>query len=479
MKEKNNARVSVIKIGAIYTISNVLVKGMAFLTTPLFTRLLSKAQYGDFSNISSWANIISIVVTLQLYVSIVRAKYDYAEEIDRYLSSILVLGNIFTLIGWGIVESHSSFFQQFMDMDIVYIRIIFVYALFSPAMQILIYKNRIYSQYKGVVCLTWLTLVTSTLGSLVLVVLMDDRLLGRTIGNYLLIAGVDIGLWFYILVKGRCISPAYWKYALCFSVPLIPHELAGQLLLSSDRIIIKRLCGAEDAALYSLAYTISTIASVLLSSMNQAWQPWLYDKMKEEDEKTIFRYTTPYTLLFAVGCIGIMLIGPEIVLVFGGTSYLEAQYVIPPVCMGIMLQFLYTLYANIEFYEKKTGWISTATLIAAGLNIALNFVMIPLFGYIAAAYTTAIGFAAMFLLHYWGVRLKTKYGKLYDLTKLMLIAGAVMIATMMSLVLYQHAYIRYICIVLYLFTIVVIGWKYKERIIEILKRGGKNGVKKA
>ena len=103
---------SVAKIGIIYTISNIVVRGMAFLSTPIFTRLLTQKEYGDFSNISSWANIISIIVTMQLYVSIVRAKYDYGEEIDKYLSSILILGNLITLIWWGIVECNLSFFES-------------------------------------------------------------------------------------------------------------------------------------------------------------------------------------------------------------------------------------------------------------------------------------------------------------------------------------------------------------------------------
>lgn len=461
---------SVAKIGIIYTISNIVVRGMVFLSTPIFTRLLTQKEYGDFSNISSWANIISIIATMQLYVSIVRAKYDYSEEIDKYLSSILVLGNLITLIWWGIVECNLSFFESFLDMDRIFIRIIFIYALFAPAMQILTYKNRIYSRYKMVICFTWVTLLLSTGGSVILVVLMNNHLLGRTLGNYITIVAVDIALWIYILLKGRCISPRYWKYALIFSVPLIPHELAGLLLVSSDRIIIKRLCGSEDAALYSLAYTISTIASVLLTSLNQAWQPWMYDKLEEGKTNDIYKFSIPYTLVFAAGCIGIMLIGPEIVLIFGGKAYVEAKLVIPPVCFSIMLQFVYTLYANIEFYEKKTGWISSATLIASVVNIVLNFMMIPIFGYVAAAYTTVAGFALMVLFHYSVVKFKTEYIGIYSFKKLFAIMIAVMLAMVISLVLYHYNVVRYIAVTVYALTILLIGLRNKSSVLKIFIR---------
>lgn len=468
VKEKT---ASVAKVGIIYTISNILVRGMAFLTTPIFTRLLSQTEYGEFSNISAWANIISIVVTLQLYVSIVRAKYDYSEEIDKYLSSILILGNLITLICWGVVELQMPFFEKFFDMDKLFIRIIFIYALFSPAMQILTYKNRIYSKYKAVVCFTWITLITATGGSVILVLLLENRLLGRVIGNYFFVSIVDLGLWFYIIFKGRCVSPKYWKYALTFSVPLIPHELAGQLLLSSDRIIIKKICGAEDAALYSLAYTISTIASVLLTSLNQAWQPWLYDRIEENKKDVIYKYSIPYTIVFAAGCCGVMLVGPEIVYIFGGQVYSEAKYVIPPVCFGIMLQFVYTLYANIEFYKKKTGWISAATLISAIVNIGLNFLLIPSFGYVAAAYTTAIGFGVMVVFHYCVVRFKTDLADIYNLKMLLLIVLVVALVTGISLILYKVTMIRFFVILLYLCMLVCVIIKNKNEIIRLLKKG--------
>lgn len=95
---------SFVKIGMVYTLSNIIIKGMAFLTTPIFTRIMSQEDYGSFSNISSWANIISIITTLCLYSSISRAKYDYDEDIKGYMSTITILGSIFTIIVWAFIE---------------------------------------------------------------------------------------------------------------------------------------------------------------------------------------------------------------------------------------------------------------------------------------------------------------------------------------------------------------------------------------
>ena len=130
--------VSFVKIGMVYTLSNIIIKGMAFLTTPIFTRLMSQEEYGSFSNISSWANIISIIATLCLYSSISRAKYDYDESIKEYMSTITILGSVFTLIVWLLIEVKMEFWESIFDMDGLYIRSIMLYSLFTPAVQTLI-----------------------------------------------------------------------------------------------------------------------------------------------------------------------------------------------------------------------------------------------------------------------------------------------------------------------------------------------------
>ena len=195
--------VSFVKIGMMYTLSNIIIKGMAFLTTPIFTRLMSQEEYGSFSNISSWANIISIIATLCLYSSISRAKYDYDENIKEYMSTITILGSAFTLIVWLLIEVKMEFWEGIFDMDGLYIRSIMLYSLFTPAVQTLITKHRMYNEYKNVIALSWITLLVSTFASLGLTYVMSNKLMGRVIGNYAVIAVVDIVFWIYIIFKGK------------------------------------------------------------------------------------------------------------------------------------------------------------------------------------------------------------------------------------------------------------------------------------
>lgn len=460
---------SFVKIGLIYTISNVIIKGMAFLTTPIFTRIMSQAEYGSFSNISSWGNIISIVATLSLYSSISRAKYDYSEKIDEYMSTITVIGSLFTLIIWAILETNIELWEKFFDMDKLYIRSIMLYALFMPAVQTLITKHRMYNEYKRVVVLTLVTLMVTTSASLVLTCVLPNKLSGRVFGTYAVIAVVDIIFWIYIVARGKKVSFKMCKYACALSLPLLVHELSSVLLNSSDRIIINQLCGETDAALYSIAYTISLIITVVMSSVNQAWVPWFFDKLSEENTSDIKKVVPIYITVFTVGCVGLMLVGPELVLIFGGKAYMEAIYVIPPVCFAVELQFVYTLYVNIEFYLKKNHFISIATLLATVVNIVLNYLLIPKFSYIAAAYTTIIGYLCATVLHYF-VCCKTQYSKLFDGRILLANIAICLFGMILVLILYNFNIFRLILLLGIAITTAIVLVVKRKTILDLAKK---------
>lgn len=458
---------SFVKIGMIYTLSNIIIRGMAFITTPIFTRLMSQEEYGSFSNISSWANIISIIATLCLYSSISRAKYDYDENIKGYMSTITIFGSVFTLIIWLLIELKIGFWERLFNMDRLYIRSIMIYSLFTPAVQTLITKHRMYNEYKNVIALTWITLLVTTFGALGLTILMSNKLTGRVIGNYAIIAIVDIVFWLYIVIQGKTFSLKMCKYACALSLPLLVHELSGVLLNSSDRIIINQLCGARKAALYSIAYTIAMIITVVLSSLNQAWVPWFFDKMQKNDRESIRNVVPKYMAGFTVGCIGLMIIGPEMVLIFGGKDYIEAMYVIPPVCLAIEVQFVYTLYVNIEFFEKKTTYISLATAGATVINIALNYYAIPRWGYIAAAYTTVIGYLFTFLFHYIVCK-KIGYENLFEKKNLLRNISISIFAMVACLILYRYTWIRRLVLIGILLIVFVYLIKNRNKIINYL-----------
>jgi O-antigen/teichoic acid export membrane protein len=96
----------------------------------------------------------------------------------------------------------------------------------------------------------------------------------------------------------------------------------------------------------------------------------------------------------------LMLISPEMVLIFGSPKYREAVYVIPPVAASVFFIFIYNILSMPQFYYEKTQFLMAASMAAAGANVVLNFIFIRLFGYIAAGYTTLACYMLYSVGHY-------------------------------------------------------------------------------
>ncbi|MCI9358714.1 MAG: oligosaccharide flippase family protein [Lachnospiraceae bacterium] len=465
LKEDPNA--STVKIAVWYIIGNLFAKGVVMVSTPVFTRLLSKNEYGQFSNLVSWESIIVVFATLDFATSITRAKYDFERRMNRYVSSILLFSNFVTLAILFSIEINQDFFVKLFSMDIIYIRMLFIYLLFTPAFSYLQIKHRVYKKYKFFVLFSISSAIIRTFISVILVLTMTDKLLGRIYGYFLPVTLFNLILWLVILAEGKGISWDCIKYACKISIPLIPHTLSSIVLGNSDRIMITKYCGSESTALYSLAYTISTMASLLWTSMNQAWSPWLFDKMNDKNTREISDKSKIYLDVFFVLIIGVLLVTPEIILILGGKSYYSARYIMPPVIAGCTFQFIYGMYVNIEVFSKKTFAISIGTTAAATINIFLNRLFIPKYGYMAAAYTTMFGYFVLLAFHYCMVKVKIKeYSNIYNESHIFLIMLLNIVTGILSLILYKHNYIRYALVFMYSVIILLVMLnmiKYKTK----------------
>lgn len=233
--------------------------------------------------------------------------------------------------------------------------------------------------------------------------------------------------------------------------------------------MITRIRGAEENALYSVAYTCGAIVSMLISSMNMAFSPWLAEELGDRNYLEIRKTSKSYILVFALLAVGLMLISPEVLLLMGGKDYLEAKYVMPPVAFGCVCQFLYTMYVNVEQFYKKTIGMAAASILAALINYLLNRLFIPSYGYIAAAYTTLFSFAWLLFTHMLLVR-RLRLLKIYPTRFVFAILIGLCVITLCMNLLYSIAIVRYIVMAFYTIVIVNIVIKKKDLLIRLLVR---------
>ena len=453
----------VLKSGIWYTISNFMMQGLNILTLPIFTRMLSKEQFGEFSNYSSWQNILLIIVTLNLESTLISAKYDF-KDFDKYVFSVLSLSTLSTIFWIFMVNIFQSYFIKLFNMSLVYINILLVYLLFYPAISLYQARARYLFDYWGsIIVSTLLSLCTASI-SIMLVLMSDNRLTGRVLGNMVPTVIIGLVLYVFLFLKGKKIILKMWRYALPIALPFIPHLLSLTVLSSTDRIMITKMCNSQATALYSLAYNCGALVTILLSSLNGAFAPWLGLKLNTKDYVSIKRVTPLYVISFCLLAFGVMLFAPEILLILGGENYMVAKYVMPPVALACIFQFLYTMYVNIEQINKHTLEMAIASISAAGLNFLLNIWLIPIWGYIAAAYTTVLSYFWLLIIHMFVVH-KMKFGFVYDSKFILMVAATMSLCTIFVTFLYTKLALRLGVIICYLLLLITILFKYRKLII--------------
>lgn len=460
--------IKVLKSGIWYTVANFLLKSITFITTPIFARMLSHSEFGLYNNFTSWMSTLTVLVTLNLESTFISAKYEYERKFDEYVFSVLILSTISGLfwLVFGVLFSRQI--SAISGINILYLICLWFYLIVLPALNMFQTRERFFYRYRISVFVSLFVAISTALVSLILVTKMENRLTGRIIGSVMPTIFVGSILYIIIGIRGKRIEVSFWKYALPICLPFIPHLMSLTLLNSMDKIMITKICGAEDNALYSIAYTCGSIITLLITSMNTAFSPWLGDQLNVNEIDKITKVSKRYIAVFVGLAVGIMLITPELLLMMGGTSYLNAVFVMPPVAFGCICQFLYTMYVNIEQFKKKTIGMALASISAALLNFILNLWLIPLLGYIAAAYTTLVSFLWLLIAHMLLVR-HLGYSKIYPTKFIFLTLGVMLIYTILVNFLYSMTLIRYTLIGLYMFAVVYIGYKHRKYFSLLLK----------
>lgn len=390
----------VIKAGAWYAISNILVRASSFITIPIFSRLLSQAQYGEYSNLSAWVTIFTILTGWDAYTSVIRSKHEFENDLDKYISSVYILNFSTTVLILLILVVSWPLSSKILSIKFDHLIIVFAYLFVLPAFNLYATKQRAYYKYKTYSVITVLNVLSSALLSVVFVIGMDDKLLGRVLGQYLPPTVIFLAIAVHLLLSGRGARLAYCKYAARLSLPFVPHLLSLNVLSVSARIIINMWCGKVMAALYSICFNCVQIGNILFDAINKAWAPWFMDAMFDGRKADVLRVSNLYFFAMS-GLVGlIILLGPECILILGGEEYLNAIWALPPLLISCMFQVAYTMYINLEYYAKKTKVIAVATCTAASINLMIAVVAIPVFGYVAASFASYIGYAILYLIHY-------------------------------------------------------------------------------
>ena len=413
-KEKGS---KVVKSSIWYTIANVSIRAVAIITTPIYTGMLTTADYGRANTFNSWIDVFNVFACLCVVYSIGRAKLDFPDRFDEYMSSLQGLsssfGFILLVLAFIFRESLSGWIHYEVPLAVG----LFAYLCVAPSVEYMMQKCRYEYRYKENILISVITCVGQVALSILLMLLFNDRrYIGKILGVMLPTAIMGVVFYIRFIVKGKVFyNREYWTYALKIGLPMIPHALALILLAQMDRIMIKGICGDGDAGLYIFGYSFATLLMIFTNAIGQAYLPWFNETLFDGERDRIRQIQKKLVLLGCFLSFGFIAVSPEalMLLSISNNSYWIAKYVVPPIVLGTLAQYFYTNYVNVEIFCKKTSIIAMGSCLAALINYILNYAFIPRFGYIAAAYTTFASYIVLMLMHYIMVRFVLKE-QVYD-----------------------------------------------------------------
>ncbi len=441
----------------------VLLKGISFITVPIFTRIMTTEQYGIYNVYLTWYEMTVVVATLSLdtcaYMNSL-TKYEGKEK-DVAQYSLLELAFFVTAIISVIVLILINQVSVLIKLPKELVVLMLIQVFFTPAVNFWLVKKRFQFKYISLVVVSISMAMFNSLLGIVFVLNANENNQATLRIVSIVLVQIVFGLGLFLaLNKGTAftLSTKYWKWGIALHIPILPHMLSLKILGSADRIMINNMIDSTAAALYSAVFSIAIVVNLVKTSIIDAIRPWIYQKLKENDTDNVQHVLNGVLLFVFLLTLAFVAFAPEVIYFVTPAKYHAAVYCVPPVMISSYFTFLYSIYSIIELYYEETKKIMIASVTAAVLNILLNYLFIPLFGYIAAAFTTLVCYIFLAILHYYMMRsvLKNKKNNmlLFD-NRIVLLLSVVLIGMLFLFeVLYDHLLFRYLAVIILLCLIV-------------------------
>lgn len=379
---------------------NMGIKAIVFFSIALFTRIMSVEDYGLYNVYLVYEGLLTAVMGLGLNETVKVAKFHYENKYTDYLKSISLYSVLSSVLFAGVMLFFGIFFVSTVA-GIITMLILVANATCNCLTNILTQKYIINGQHIKYTILLFAINIPQIVVSLGLILSVNNisdinaRIIGHTLP--LIVLGI---ICLYVFCEKGKFSFRYLGYCLKMGMPLMFVQVSASLLSQSDRIFIQHYCGDREAGLYSGIVSVTSILYIIMLSLENVWMSWFYKRIHGKEFGTIRNMVEWYWLLFAFFTSGMILCGPEIVKIILSKQYTEAVDLVIPLSLSWFFVCLYITINAVEVYYKKTIICTVCTVSGMLLNILLNVIYIPMYGYVAAGYTTLFSYMVVFVLHY-------------------------------------------------------------------------------
>jgi len=385
-----------------YLTGDVFSRGIVFLSTPIFIRMLSTEEFGTISIFNSFIAFFTILFSFGLNGAIGRFYYDNSINFKEFLGSNILFNLIWSFFLACLTYLFSLEISKFfkISQNLVFFGILIAFFLsFIGLLKSYLEASKQSLLFSKINVLKSLFFISISV--LLTYVFSENKVYGQVIGNVLVCFFFFLFSFFFLKkISKLSFNFSHSKTAILFGFPIIFHLLSQFILTSFDKIMIINLFGKEETALYSFAFQLGLIQNIFTMAVLKSWTPVFYEKLNLKQYKDINIIIKKYSKIIYLSAFFLVIFSEEIANFLGTKSYYSSIDIIPVIVIAYVFFFFYIIYVGYSFYLKKTKFIAFFTIIAGLINICLNYYFLPLYGYKFAAISTLISYVFLSIFHY-------------------------------------------------------------------------------
>jgi O-antigen/teichoic acid export membrane protein len=386
-----------LKEGGLYTVANLLTKGVSLLLIPFYTAYFTPEDYGVLDMLVIFGALFNGIFSLQLSQSLGRfiSSKETVEEKRELASTIILAVLFFYIVGSTIAIIFSEQIISWLSSDVKIPNDLFILSVLSIAVNGMFYMFSVYFRFirkvKIYSILFLIHAISNILLTIFLVLMLDTGIYGVFYAS-LIVCPLILIVQIYLARNslGWQFSSLLFKQSLKYSAPLVPTALLYMSLNFIDRLFIKEMIDFEHLGIYSVATKFALGVEVVVMGFGMAMAPIIFERLKNpETPRELAKMFHYYVMISALTLLILMLFAEDIVFIFTDPKYHEAAYVLPVLFLAPIFQGLNKFSIGINI-SKKTLWIPLVTIVSASINITLNYLLIPDYGIFGAAVSTCL-----------------------------------------------------------------------------------------
>ena len=398
-----------LKEGGLYTIANLLTKGVGLLLIPFYTAYFSTFDYGIIDILGVFGGIVSTIISLQLNQGMARHVSDGGttslEKKKIASTAIIIVTGIY--IGFGIfITFFPEIFVGPLSNDEAQISVELIkLGIYATVLNGIFYFLGVYlrslRRVKEFTILSFLFAISNTLLMIYLILNLGMGIKGIYLSN-IIISPLFVLISLYLLRKDIIpfVGKNQFSALLKYSIPLVPAALAFLLMNTIDRIYIKDMLSFDETGIYGIAFKFSSIITIIIAGFTMAMTPIVFENHhKEESRKEMERIFQYFFVFGTLGLLILSLFSYETIYIFTNSTYYSAAEIMPVMYLSVLMTGLGMFAPGINI-KGKTALGAIIIILASILNLVFNYFFIIWFGLIGAAISTLICVSVFYISYF-------------------------------------------------------------------------------